>query len=216
MQPDVMEREYLVSYGPLGDFGRFRPERPLECRRGDRVVVRGPRGVEVGEVLCDATPRHADFLPGAPAGAVLRRVTDDDEPALDRLRQRGQDFFEAARRRADELSLPIEILDAEVLFDGDRAVLHYVRWSDCDLRDLVSGLSRRFSVYVLLQDLTRDEPHQDEAHGCGDCGSGGCGSGGCGSGGCGSCGSGAKPDEVQAYFAALREQMIRRDRVPLL
>jgi hypothetical protein len=60
--------------------------------------------------------------------------------------------------------------------------------------------------------VTREEP---ESHGCGDCGSGDCGSGGCGSGGCGTCGS-MDAEEVQAYFAGLREQMMAHNRVPLL
>jgi hypothetical protein len=108
--------------------------------------------------------------------------------------------------------LPLEILDAEVLLDGERAVLYHVRWAECDVRPFVSSLSRRHTLQIELQDLSRVE------EGCGkpDCGrdKGGCDS--CGSGGgCGSCGS-QNPDELQAYFAQLREQMIARQRTSLL
>ena len=54
-----MDHEYLLSYGTAGDFGRFRPTRPLTCRRGDRAVVRSARGLELGVVLCEAQPGHA-------------------------------------------------------------------------------------------------------------------------------------------------------------
>ncbi len=217
----VMEsdREYVISYGLLGDFGRFRPAGALDCRRGDRAVVRSHRGLEVGQVLCPATARHARLLPQAPAGTLLRLATEEDERAAERGRRLGQEVFEEARRRAESLGLPLEVIDAEVLLDSDCVVLHFVRWADGDLRDLVSALSKHFSMHVLLQDLTKADAAHEE-HGCGSCGSGGCGSDGCGSNGCGtgcgSCSSGAKPDEVRAYFAELREQMLSRTRTPLL
>ena len=209
------EHEYVVSYGLLGDVGRFRPANALNCRRGDLAVVHSHRGVEVGQVLCPATPRHARFLPDALAGTLLRLATQEDERAAEQARRLGQEVFEEARRRAETLDLPLEVIDTEVLLDNDHVVLHFVRWADADLRDLVSGLSKHFSMHVLLQDLTKAGADHTE-HGCGDCGSGGCGSGGCGTGGCGSCSSGAKADDVRAYFAELREKMLSRTRTPLL
>src|SRR5436309_4258652 len=106
-----MEHEYLVGYGMLGDFGRFRPVRPMSCLRGDAVVVRSPRGVELGGVLCPATPRHAHFLPNTSVGALLRPATGEDERAAGRLRRRGQEVFDEARRRAEGLGLPLEVID---------------------------------------------------------------------------------------------------------
>jgi hypothetical protein len=208
--------EYLVSYGLAGDFGRFRAARPLALRRGDRVVVRSARGVEVGAVLREATPRHAAFLPNTTVGQLLRPAGPDDEAEAGRLGDRGFALLDRARRLADELGLPLEPLDVEVLLDGRHADLHVLRRAGLDVRPFVSTLSREFDLHLLLTDLggpaAADEP--EEAHGCGreGCGSGGCGA--CGSGGCGTCGS-AAPEEVTAYFAELREQMERR-RTPLL
>jgi cell fate regulator YaaT (PSP1 superfamily) len=206
-----MIHEYLVTYGLHGDFGRFRPLRALTCRRGDRVVIRTPRGTEIGEVLREATPRHATFLPNTSVGELLRTVTNEDETTLGAQRDRGQQVFDESRRLALELDLPLELLDLELLFDAEHVVLHLVRWAECDVRPWVSRISTHFALRVLLEDLTRPDVHAHE-HGCGSCGSGGCGS--CGEGGCGTCGS-ASPDEVQAYFAELREKM-ESARVPLL
>jgi len=210
------EREYVIRYGLLGDFGRFRPAVPVDCRRGDLAVVRSPRGLEVGHVLCPATPPYDRFLPAATAGTLLRLATDEDKRAAKRARRLGQEVFNEARRRAETLTLPLEVIDVEVLLDSDHVILHFVRWADGDLRDLVSTLSKQFAMHVLLQDLTKADAAHEE-HGCGSCGSGGCGSGGCGSGGCGTGGcSSAKADDVRAYFAALREKMQNRTRTPLL
>jgi hypothetical protein len=198
--------EYLVGYGLQGEFGRFRPFRPILCRRGDRVVVRSLRGLEVGAVLREATALHAHFLPNTTLGQLLRLPTPDDEQQEQAQQRRGRQLLERAAGLAEEFGLPLEVLDAEVLLDGAHAVLHHLRWQDCDVRPFVSALSREFEVQLTLADLAGPPPEED--HGCGSCGSGNCGS--CGSkGGCGTCGS-ARPEDVQAYFAELRQKMERR------
>jgi hypothetical protein len=209
--------EYLVSYGLAGDFGRFRAPRPLPCRRGARVVVRSHRGVEAGSVLCPATPRHAAFLPNTTVGQLLRGLTPDDERALGATRERGRRLCERAAALADELALPLAVLDAEVLLDGEHAALHLLRRDAGDVRPLVSALAREFDLHIEIADLAR-AAEEEEHHGCGreGCGreaGGGCSTCGTG-GGCGSCGTKAAPD-MAAYFAQLREQMESR-RVGLL
>lgn len=213
---NTIEHEYLLGYGLLGDFARFRPTRALTCRRGDRAVVRSVRGLEIAEVLCETRPRHAQFLPNNTVGTLVRLATPEDERLTEELSARAMDFADQAASKARDLGLPLAVLDAELLLDSEHAVLHFVRWDECDVRPLVSGLSKHFSLHVHLQDLTREESHEEE-HGCGDCGSGsgGCGSCGTGGGGCGTC-SESKPEEVQAYFSGLREKMTASDRVPLL
>jgi cell fate regulator YaaT (PSP1 superfamily) len=204
-----MEREYLVSYGKLGDFGRFRTTQPLSCRRGDRVVLRTHRGVEIGEVLRDATPGHAHFLPNTTVGSLLRLANHDDERTADALLDRVPGLCEEAQRQAASCGLPLVILDMEMLLDGEHLVLHFLRSAECDVRPLVSGLSTSLAMHILVEDLTAERKTD---HGCGHCDGDSCGS--CGSGGCGTCGT-AKPEEVRAHFAGLREQMIE-SRVPLL
>jgi hypothetical protein len=126
------------------------------------------------------------------------------------MRRRAHELFGRAAALAGELGLPVEVLDAEVLLDGEHGTLHHVRWADCDVRPFVSTLSREFDLHLTLTDLTGPgaEP-EEEDHGCGreGCGAGGCGS--CGAGGCGSCGS-EGPADLKAYFAELRAQMERR------
>ncbi len=204
-------REYLASFGRTGEFGRFRAALALRPRRGERVVVRGARGVEIAEVLREATPRHAHFLPNTSVGQLLRRLTADDEQTEIALRVRAQRLFERGGQLAGELGLPLLLIDVEVLLDGEHAVLHHLRGEDADVRPFVSTLSREFALHVTLVDLSRPreaigEEESAEHPGCGrpDCGrgaDGGCDS--CGSGGCGSCGT-AKPADMQLYFAQLR------------
>jgi len=216
-----VDSEYLLSYGTAGDFGRFRPTRPFTCRRGDRAVVRTARGLELGVVLCEAQPGHARFLPNTSVGQLLRLASAADEQSAQQMQERAQRLFEASRRHAAELALPIEILDVEVLLDGEQAILHHLRWAEYDERPLVSALVREHDLRVLLHNLggAMHEEVEEEEHGCGrpNCGKaegGGCSTCGTG-GGCSTCGT-SQPEEVQAHFSELREQMLARGRTPLL
>src|SRR5262245_13598089 len=204
-------RDYLLSYGVVGDFGRFHPVTSFSCRRGDRAIIRSPRGLELGTVLCLTAPGHAHYLPNTSVGQLLRLANAEDEQTAQHMRERGQAIFEDGRQSAATLGLPLEVLDVEVLLDGQRALVYHVRWTECDVRPLVSGLSKRHDIQIELHDLSRAD------QGCGkpDCGrsKGGCNS--CGSGGCGTCGSNDAAD-LQNYFAQLREQMIAHHRTPLL
>jgi hypothetical protein len=220
-----MIQEYLLSYGSTGEFGRFRAAAPLEARRGSRAVLRTHRGLEIGVLLCPATSGHAQFLPNTTVGQLLRLAGTDDERRAEEMHERSRLIFEDGRRLAAELGLPLEVLDSEVMLDGEQAILHHLHWAEFDERQLVSALCKQYAVRVRLHTLRTASlaAAEGDDHGCGrkDCGrreGGGCGTeGGCGTGGgCSTCGAGRAPD-MKAYFAGLREQMAARaDRTPLL
>ncbi len=204
--------EYLIGFGLAGDFGRFRAADPLDLVRGGRVVVRSERGVELGWVLRPAGERLGRFLGSAGVGALLRAAGADDEEQALRMQRRAGELLERGGQVLEEKGMPAALLDAEVLLDGEHAVLHVTRWDEADLRELVRPLSTAFELSISLSELGGPVK---AAGGCGSCGEGGCGS--CGEGGgCGSsCSAGVRPEEVREYFAGLRDKMEQR-RVPLL
>src|SRR5437764_7502899 len=110
----MADREYLLNYGKMGDLGRFRAPAPLVCRRGEEVLVRSPRGLELGVVLCEAGPGHLRLLGAVGSGELLRPATAEDLHAAAATRQRGERLFADARQAAAELGLSLEILDVEV------------------------------------------------------------------------------------------------------
>ena len=211
----IATEEYLVSYGTSGEFARFRPVTPVEFRRGDRVVVRTSQGLELGVVMCPAQPEHSPFLSRTALGELLRPVTESDEKQADQAQRLGQRVFDDGQRLARELELPLEILDIEILLDGQQAIVHHLRQVDCDYRDLVSALSKKYDLHVRMNNLALPK---EETIGCGEpnCGqlTGGCQS--CGSGGCNTCGKGVKKEEVAAHLLSLRQMMEQRNRTSLL
>ena len=214
-----MTREYLVSYGTSGEFARFRTVALAEFQRGDRVVVRTSQGLELGVVMCPAQPEHAPFLSRTSLGELLRPLTECDEKQAEQVDRLGQRVFADAQGLARQLELPLEILDIEILLEGQQAIVHHLRQVDCDYRDLVSALSRKYDLHIRMNNLALPK---EETIGCGlpNCGqlTGGCQSCGNGSdgGGCSTCGKSAKKEDVAAHLLALRQLMEQRNRTPLL
>jgi len=215
--------EYLVSHGKSGAFGRFAPVLPLTCRRGERVVIQSRRGLELGSVLCQATSRHAQLLGNAPACDLLRRATPADEAAATRMKLLEQALFDEGRRLVDDLGLALEVLDVEVLLDGQQAIVQHLGPEQGDWTPFVEALGRRRQIKILLENLAippleADVAEEDAHGGCGEPGCGRASGGGCTScgtgGGCSSCGTGKV--DMNAYFAHLRSKMEDSSRRPLL
>src|SRR5262245_44191480 len=80
--------EYLVHHGAAAHVGRFRAGAAGTFVRGDAVVVRSRRGLEIGEVLAPADGARVT-LPDTFVGALLRPATDDDWTAAERCRAFG-------------------------------------------------------------------------------------------------------------------------------
>lgn len=208
---------YLIGHGRASEFGRFRSPGPRAYRRGDRVVVQTQRGLEVGRVLCPATPRHAQMLADAWHGQLVRPVNPEDERRLNEFQERSQTLFEECQRWTAELGLPLTILDVELLFDGKQAILEYVSRSECDLGPLLDAITARYCLRLEPRNLTAAP--EANGHGCGrpDCGGGAGGCDTCTTGGCGSgCGSPDLVRDVQSFFAGLRQNMEAQHRTPLL
>lgn len=213
--------EYLFSYGSQGDVGRFRSAAPLEFGRGARAVLESYRGLEMGTALCAATPGHAKFFVNTSVGRIVRPAGPADEDLAATAMATADRLFDGCRDLAAELRLPVEVVDVEVLLDGQHAFVHHIGAVSFDERPFVSEVSKRFGVHVAIHRISAPIADTDpvESSGCGpgSHGSGdGCGS--CGTGGCGSCGAGGcrtATSESAGRFLALREQMARRGKIPL-
>lgn len=214
--------QFLVSHGKSGILGVFHSPEATTLPRGQAVIVRTGRGVEIGTVLGPASLRQARNFGAGALGELLRRAAAEDETRRADLTVREQELFDAGRSFAGHHGLPLEILDVDLLFDGEHAFVQFVG-EDADSDKLAVALESQFRLTVRLENLaTPAEPenHEHEHAGCDkpDCGRSGGGGGGCTTcstgGGCSSCGSSAKVD-LRPYFSHLRDQIDSNRRIPL-
>ena len=216
----VVSDQYVVAFGKSGGLGCFTVTEPLDLVRGERVAVRTPRGLELGEVLGPATLRQARLIGALTSGDIVRRITVDGEVVLERMRPQGEAIFEASRHAAQELGLPLQILDVEVLLDGRHVIVQFVGGDEEDVTKLAAVMALS-DVEIRFENLIAPAFAEPEEHASGGCGKPDCGKvdgGACTTcstgGGCSSCGS-AKVD-MRPYFAHLRDKMEATHRTPLV
>jgi cell fate regulator YaaT (PSP1 superfamily) len=178
-----MAQSYLVRHGLMGHVGRFWAEAE-DFERGQTVVIRSRRGIELGEILLRMADGQEPDAPLPASATVLRLAGPDDferarRAELDRPRR-----FEACERVFHEGIWPIELIDVEPLLDDRKTVLHYLGPHHLDTSGLVAALRARCDLEIYFEPAGRNvsnEPKPTEST-CGHCGSdGGCGiRGGCG------------------------------------
>lgn len=150
---------YIVRYGATRHLGEFASRLRDPLPRSARVVVRSPRGHEVGEVLCPASDRTREYLGSSEeAGHILREASDDDDRKYDEVRKQERDEFRGCQDMIRERNLQMQLIDVEHLFGGERLVFYYLAESRVDFRELVKALAGRYRTRIEMRQIgIRDE-----------------------------------------------------------
>lgn len=150
--------DYIVRYGAMRLLGVFSPTPGREYRRGMKVVARTDRGLEIGEVLCDATEEATRDINDPGAGQILREMTHEDRNEQARLRQQAKEQFDICRKNIDRLGLKMQLVDVEHVFGGERIVVYYLAENRVDFRELVRALASEFQTRIEMRQIgVRDE-----------------------------------------------------------
>lgn len=147
----------VVRYGAMRMVGVF-TSRAERHARGARVIVRSNRGLEVGEVLCDATEQALAYLRDASGGQIMREMSADDQREADHIGQRIKEELRVCESRVRELKLDMQLVDLEHLFGGERIVIYYLSEQRIDFRELVKVLAAEFQTRIEMRQIgVRDE-----------------------------------------------------------
>ena len=150
--------KYVVRHGVMRQLGVFSTRGGDRYARGHRVIARTSRGQESGEVLCEATPHVQSQMSDPRTGQILRLLTADDEVELRKIEEQAQRELETCKQRVSELGLEMELVDAEHLYGGERAVFYYLAEGRVDFRELVKQLAKAFQTRIEMRQIgVRDE-----------------------------------------------------------
>lgn len=127
-------------------------------RRGMQVIARTDRGLEAGEVLCEATDQAMAQITDPRRGHVVRQMTADDLRDDARLKEQAAKEHDICRQQCQEMQLPMEVIDVEHIFGGERVVVYYLSENRVDFRELVKVLATEFQTRVEMRQIgVRDE-----------------------------------------------------------
>lgn len=149
---------YVVRHGVMRNLGVFTPRGQDKFIRGDRVVARTNRGLEAGEVLCEATDEAVAQLSEPKQGQILRRLSNDDIRDVRKLFEQERREFEVCQREIAKLHLEMQLVDVEHLYGGERVVIYYLAEDRVDFRELVKVLAAEFQTRIEMRQIgVRDE-----------------------------------------------------------
>jgi cell fate regulator YaaT (PSP1 superfamily) len=149
--------------------GVYTTGRDESYARGAEVVVRSDRGLEIGEILCEATDAARAQLNEPGHGQILRLMSTDDARERFRLLDEARREFETCLRIIAEQKLEMKLVDVEHILGGERVVVYYLAENRVDFRELVRILASEFQTRVEMRQIgVRDEARVLADYG--DCG----------------------------------------------
>jgi cell fate regulator YaaT (PSP1 superfamily) len=142
----------------MRNLGVFTPRGRDTYVRGDLVIARTNRGLESGEVLCEATDESIAQLKEPKQGQILRRHSGDDVHDLRKMFEQERREYETCQREIEKLNLDMQLVDVEHLYGGERVVIYYLAEDRVDFRDLVKTLATEFQTRIEMRQIgVRDE-----------------------------------------------------------
>lgn len=169
-------RSYHVRVGSMGELWHCAAADEGAYGRGQRVVCRTPRGLELGTIT--APGLRGDAQDSARCdGKILRRTTTEDELLDARLLRYKRRAIERCRREIRDAGIEATLIDVDHLFDGRTLIFYFLGEITDELQSLTESLASSYEQSVRSKHFAKLL-----AEGCGP----GCGTeakGGCGTGG---------------------------------
>jgi len=126
--------------------------------RGQRVVVRSDRGIELGDILAPASEQTARFLPNPVQGEILRLATSEDSDLDTRLAEDQKAYFATCQELVAKRRLQMDLVDTEIIHGRERVIFYYLAEKRVDFRDLVKDLARALRTRIEMRQIgVRDE-----------------------------------------------------------
>jgi len=148
----------LVRHGAMRLLGEFEMPTDWVVERGETVIIRSERGLEVGELLCPSSPEVMAAIPEPTFGQVVRLLTPEDKARIQHLKDQQSTEYDTATRLIQQHHLPMQLVDVERLFGGERMIFYFLAENRVDFRELVKSMAREFHTRIELRQIgVRDE-----------------------------------------------------------
>ncbi|HZV07466.1 MAG TPA: regulatory iron-sulfur-containing complex subunit RicT [Gemmataceae bacterium] len=152
-----MASSWIVRHGAMRFLGTFDAELDGYAR-GQEVIVRTERGLEIGQLLCPATPSAVELIDEPTRGRIVRLLTEQDRAQREKLCEAEGHELETCGRFVQQRSLQMELVDVEHLFGGERIIFYFLAEKRVDFRELVKDLAREYQTRIEMRQIgVRDE-----------------------------------------------------------
>ena len=119
---------------------------------GDHVIIDTARGAEYG-TCAGGNHRIAQKDVVAPLRKVLRRATAQDERLAADNRVKEKKAYDICMEKIAEHGLDMQLVSAEVAFDGSKILFYFTADERVDFRELVKNLASVFHTRIELRQI---------------------------------------------------------------
>ena len=151
-------RKYIARHGAMRLLGEYESIEGEKFSRLERVIVKSERGLELAEILCNASPETISAIPDLMHGTIMRRLSAEDLQREEYLKQNHEKEFNEASDLIKSHKLAMQLVEVEHLFGGERIVFYFLSEKRIDFRELVKAMARQFQARIELRQIgVRDE-----------------------------------------------------------
>ena len=119
---------------------------------GDHVIIDTARGAEYG-ICAGSNHTIAQKEVVAPLRKVLRKATAQDERVAADNRAKEKKAYDVCMQKIAEHGLDMQLVSAEVAFDGSKILFYFTADERVDFRELVKNLASVFHTRIELRQI---------------------------------------------------------------
>ena len=150
-KPDCPVEVVDIQFRPGQKVYFFDPD-GVRYNPGDHVIIDTARGAEYG--ICTGS-NHVippkDVV--APLRKVLRLATAQDEKTITENRAKEKKAYDVCMQKIAEHQLDMQLVSAEVAFDGSKILFYFTADERVDFRELVKNLAAVFHTRIELRQI---------------------------------------------------------------
>ncbi|WP_437192793.1 PSP1 C-terminal domain-containing protein [Planctomicrobium sp. SH527] len=166
--------DYLVRHGAIPDLVSASWQNETALSRGASVVLKTPRGEELGTVLEKYRSTSEPGQESTPTTTVLRLAEEADLAKFRRLQSKAREEYPLWTQRITEWNLDLQLIDMEWILDESRVILYVLneRGPECTklaLQAAAAGLGV-IDVQPVSSEGLVIAPAKESGGGCGNCG----------------------------------------------
>ena len=119
---------------------------------GDHVIIDTARGAEFG-ICAGGNHRIAQKEVVSPLRQVIRRATQQDEKTAADNRIKEKRAYDVCLQKIEEHGLDMQLVSAEMAFDGSKILFYFTADERVDFRELVKNLAFIFHTRIELRQI---------------------------------------------------------------
>lgn len=163
-----------VRFGYMRYIGEFTHAPDLKFTCGAKVIIQTRRGIELGEQVsltcngCDKSVTRDEMKAWVKqcgddsfvfdAGRILREATAADLAEYSRIQAGCQDKVRFCQQVANKHKLPMNVVDCECPFGGERIIFYFTAAERVDFRPLVKETAKEYRTRIEMRQVgARDE-----------------------------------------------------------